>query len=216
MNLDTANKLLERRTGLNYAQNKSLFGMALSGAMDEIGANLEVPRAQTTTIRTIAASENKVRLPESYTGRVISVEYKYDSGGVDYKNHLTNLPTTAFEEMNSGQQDLTTDNIRRYNVSGRYLRIGPRLTLTGGSVIIIWQRPLMMGDIELIPDGMMVVDGAESNIWKSGTDEKTLARASFLGKLKRVDVAIQPVMEKHSERGMPDQVLLDQAYMEEL
>jgi len=118
--------------------------------------------------------------------------------------------------MNSGQQGLTTDKMRVYNVSGRYLRIGPRLTLTGGTVIIIWQRPLTINDTELIPDGMMIVDGAESNIWKSGTDERAAARISFLRKLKPVEVAVQPTAEKHAQRRMPDQVLRDQAYLNSL
>jgi hypothetical protein len=147
---------------------------------------------------------------------MISVKYVYSFDGADYSVPLDPVSVTELEKANRGKQGDTTDELKYYVITGLDLRIGPDSVKTGGTIVMVWQRPLTLKDISLIPNAMMLVDVSESNLYEASDERYLVARNAFRSRLKGVESAFQPTVQTYTNRTMPDQVLLDQAYMEEL
>lgn len=216
MTIDQVYAMLEVRTGLSRSQKKSLFDTAVLGGFEEIGANISIPKAHHGKTETISASESEIILPSNYKGRMISVKYVYSFDGADYSVPLDPISVTELEKANRGKQGDTTDELKYYAITGMDLRIGPDSVKTGGTIVMVWQRPLTLKDIALIPNAMMLVDVSEANMYKASDERYLVARSAFRNRFKRAESAFQPTVQTYGNRTMPDQVLLDHAYMEEL
>lgn len=215
MTVSVVRKILERRTGLNYKQNKEIFDSAIGLAMEEIGNRLSLAKAHKIVTRSIAAEAFKVIAPEEYS-QILSVDYNYVSGGNDYRSHLDRKEISSFHLANEGKQGVSTDFLKYYTISADEILVGPGVVFTGGTIRIQYQRRLTVNDIDDLPNGKIVIDGAETNLWPSGDPREEKARARFELGLTPAEVAAEPAAEKYSERALPDQVLSDNLYKEGL
>jgi hypothetical protein len=106
--------------------------------------------------------------------------------------------------------------LKYYTISADEILVGPGVVFTGGTIRIQYQRRLTVNDIDDLPNGKIVIDGAETNLWPSGDPREEKARARFELGLTPAEVAAEPAAEKYSERALPDQVLSDNLYKEGL
>lgn len=215
MTISVVRKILERRTGLNYKQNKEIFNSAIDLAMEEIGNRFLLAKAHKSVFRTIAAEASSVIAPEEYS-QILSVDYNFVSGGNDYRRHLDRKEISSFHLANEGKQGVSTDRLIFYTITGDEIWVGPGVVSTGGTVIIQYQRRLTTNDIDDLPNGKIVIDGAETNLWPSGDPREQKARARFELGIRPAEVAAEPAKESYSERALPNQVLSDNLYKEGL
>lgn len=208
MTTATVRMILERRTGLNYKQNKEIFDAAISLTMEEIGNRFRLAKAHKFVNRTIAAESFKVNAPEEYS-QILSIDYNYVSGGNDYRSHLDYKEISEFHLLNEGKQGVSTDFLKYYTITGDEIWVGPGVVFTGGTIKIQFQRRLTLNDINDLPNGKIVIDGAETNLWPSGDPREKDARARFEVGLRPAEIAAGPVAEAYTERALPDQVLSD-------
>ncbi len=208
MTVAVVRKILERRTGLNYRQNKEIIDAAIGLAMEEIGNRFLLAKAHKTVNRSIAAEASAVLAPEEYS-QILSIDYNYESGGNDYRSHLSFKKISEFHLKNEGKQGVSTDFLRYYTITGDEIWVGPGVVFTGGTIKIQFQRRLTVNDIGDLPNGKIVIDGAETNLWPSGDPREEKARARFELGLRPAEVAAEPAKESYSERALPDQVLSD-------
>ncbi|MHC4800361.1 MAG: phage adaptor protein [Planctomycetota bacterium] len=215
MNVSVVRKILERRTGLNYSQNKEIIDSAIDATLEEIGNRFRLAKAHKSVSRTIAASAYLVTAPEEYS-QILSVEYEYASGGNDYRVHLDRKEVSEYHLLNEGKQGQSTDSQVFYTISGDEIWTGPGVVFTGGTIEIQFQRRLTVNDIDDLPNGKIVVDGAETNLWPAGDPREEKARARFEMGLRPAEIAAAPAAESYSKRSLPDQVLSDNLYKEGL
>ncbi len=208
MTISVVRKILERRTGLNYAQNKEIFNSAIDLAMEEIGNRFLLAKAHKTVSKTIAAEAYQVNAPEEYS-QILSVDYNFVSDENNYRRHLTRKEISSFHLANEGKQGVTTDRLKFYTITGDEIWVGPGVVFTGGTIKIQYQRRLTVNDINDLPNGKIVIDGAETNLWPSGDPREKEARARFELGILPAEVAAEPAKESYSERALPDQVLSD-------
>jgi hypothetical protein len=203
---------------LTYEADPEIFDIAIAGAIEEIGNNTSIPQAQTTKPATLAAGDNQVKIPNEYTGRMVVVEYSYNIGGNTVTEPLHPISPTDMSNINAGLQGYTTDKLKYYSISGRYITVGPHKCLTGGTISMTWQRPLTLEDIDNMPDHMTIYYGARANMIDEVVNLPLYegVRRTFVKKMLSSAVAYEPAQEQVRERAMPDQVLRDMAEMEDL
>jgi hypothetical protein len=215
MKVSVVRKILERRTGLNYKQNREIVDSAIDLAMEKIGNRLSLAKAHKVRNRSIAAEAFSVNAPEEYS-QILSIDYNYLSGGNNYRSHLVFKKISEFHLLNEGKQGVSTDFLKYYTITGDEILIGPGVVLTGGTIRIQFQRRLTINDIDDLPNGEIVIDGAETILWPSGDPNEAKARARFELGLTPAEVVAEPVAEQYSKRSLPDQVLSDNLYKEGL
>jgi hypothetical protein len=215
MTLDEACLVFGRRVGLTYAQNKDLFEKILSAVVEEIGLNIDIPRAQTIKVETIAAGGSSILNP-SGTGVVKTVQYCYTTGSSEYKKHLNKSNISEFRAISSGLQGTTSDTPIYYCVFGTDILIGPYPVTSGGSIEITFQRQLILNDIELIPGSEIIIAGAEANYWPTGDPKGDSARAIFISKLNRTETAFIPTRETYNQRMLDPQMAVNMANIRSL
>lgn len=215
MTVAVVRKILERRTGLNYRQNKEIIDAAIGLAMEEIGNRFLLAKAHKSVTRNIAAEAFNVIAPAEYS-QILSIDYNFVSGGNNYRRHLDRKEISGFHLANEGKQGVSTDKIRFYTITGDEIWVGPGVVSTGGTIRVQFQRRLTVNDISDLPNGKIVIDGAETNLWPSGDPREEKARARFELGLKPAEVAAGPAAEAYDERALPDQVLSDNLNKESL
>lgn len=215
MTISVVRKILERRTGLNYTQNKEIFNSAIDLAMEEIGNRFLLAKAHKSVSRSIAAEAYTVNAPEEYS-QILSIDYNYESGGNEHRSHLNRKEISEFHLLNEGKQGVSTDFLKYYTITGDEIWVGPGVVFTGGTIKIQYQRRLTENDINDLPNGKIVIDNAETILWPSGDPREKEARARFELGIRPAEVAAAPAAESYSERALPDQVLSDNLYKEGL
>lgn len=208
--------LLEVWTKKSYAQEPEIFDTAIKGSLEELGANSSVPKAHYSKNPTIAAGADFVLIPQDYKGRMISVKYGFTSGNDTYERVLTGAGLTEFDTLNEGLQGLTSDNPKRYCITGNQVKIGPGGVTTGGTIYLTWQRPLTENDIEDLPNGMLLAVGAFANMSPADSEQYILARNSFTRGLGSFQPSVQASRPAYDHRRVADQVLMDQLEIERL
>lgn len=220
MQIGDIRTLVAKRMGWNYIQRSGDIDLAIQGALEEYGANIDLPQLQAEKRQAISEGGNRVRRPDDYA-KIISVEYKFTSGDNITRKHLDYKTKTSFDMLNSNSADsdsvtVKTDNIFIYTVSGDYLTVGIGHVARDGEIVIVYQRKPRFEDIRHIPNGMILVDGAESNLRPSDSPAGISARARFISEFRQESVASQAVMEQH-DFAVPDaNILWNQSDMEEL
>ena len=218
MVLSDIEKLVAKQLGVNLAQNKADIGKAINGALEEVSNVVDVSEAQKLHTEAIASGKNTIDRPEK-NDRILSVRYAYDSNGSTIYKSLTKVQISTLDIVTAGLQNLETDYLSYFAVSGLKIIVGPGIANTGGSLLVRTQRSLKTNDIQYIPNAMMLVHGAVSN-YLPATDPKTglpsvgyeRSRARFLRALAPTGLGLQDVREKHSEVLLPDNIIRDDSY----
>lgn len=209
MSLLTVMSNVARRTGLTIAQDETDIQMAISSALEEIGANMEIVAAQKTVNRVIAGGANQISFAEQRQ-RVLSVTYIFSSNNREQRRNLIHREITSFDRefQPSESSDSLNDNAKTYSITGDLLLIGPRKIKTGGTLRIRYQEKLDLNDISKLPDISIVEEGAVSNLLPYDNSAGAQARGRFIAKLKPAAEKSAPVTEQYSNVTQ-DQVYLD-------
>jgi len=215
MTYDAVKKMIVKRTGLDIDQDIGAIEAAIAGALEEIGVHMTISYAIQRESKTIAASTNSISWVKEYS-RIVSVTYQYADGSSTFSRPLNKLNPTEFESRNAGLQGLETDTIEVYCPMEGKIYVGQGNVATGGNLIILWQRRLTIQDIEKLPDGMMVVNGAVSNILPADHPRYDTFRNLFVNALAPAATASTPVKEKRNSIELNPQLLRDQIYLEDL
>jgi hypothetical protein len=217
MNLDDAILMIAKRTGLHQTANKTDILAGLTGAMEEIGTNIEIWQAQSVATMTLASNANSVIFPNQFQ-RVLSVRYQYPSGSDTIKNDLDKKSTSEFDRMNSGKQGVATDGLEMFMISGRFITVGPGVADTGGSLLIRGQRVLTTNDIQSLPNTMLAVHGAVANLLPDLRPDGTInnaavmARRSFAAGIGPSGDASVPTQQEYDQIRLGPQMIDDDLY----
>lgn len=220
MQIGDIRTLVAKRMGWSYSQRSGDIDLSIQGALEEYGAHIDLPQLQAEQRPSIREGGNRVRRPDDYA-KIISVQYKFTSGDVTTRRHLDYKVKTTFDMLNTDSVDsdsvtIKTDNVSIYTVSGDYIIVGVGLVAKDGNIVIVYQRKPRFEDIKYIPNGMILVDGAESNLRPSDNPAGISARARFISEFRQESTAAQPVVERHDFAIPNIEVLSNQQDMKEL
>lgn len=199
MSLSTVKQNIARRTGLTVAQDETDIEMALSSALEEIGANMEIVAVQKTYNRPILAGATQISFAEQRQ-RVLSVTYLFSQNGRAQQRNLNHRDITSFDRafQPATASDTLDDNASTYTITGDLLLVGPRAIKTGGTLRIRIQEKLDLNDVDKLPDTSLAEEGAVANLLPDNTSSGAQARARFITKMKPSIEVAAPVTEQYS------------------
>jgi hypothetical protein len=212
MSLDIARQATAKRTGKTIAQDVDEIDAALLGAIQEYGIHVDVPAAQQTTTKTIAAGINYIAREIGYT-QIKSIVYRYVSASGNYQTvPLTGVTIAELDRANAGLENTVTDNISMFAVYGDKVLVGPGSVQTGGTLVVRNQNTLSLDNIDDVPNLMAIVNGAVANLLPESDEKQAIARNEFKSSWKTEGAAAQPIQQSYSEVVLPANILADDCF----
>jgi hypothetical protein len=208
MILDQVVKNIAKQMGLNVAQDYDDIMDAVYATLEDIGMHITLPDCVGDPVTLpLSAGGDYVNWDVIDYAQIVSM--KYVSG--DIVCPLDKKEPAEFGRLNAAYaSDYSTDYLKFYCLKNNRVYVGPGTSASGGNIIYETQRRLIVGDIDRLPNGNLVVVGAKAKLG----DKNAMSEFEYL--LKPSIVAAQPVHEKYNQRQQNPQILTDEIYRRSL
>lgn len=210
MKLQDIKEAIAEETDMPLSQNKDKITRKISQALEALSTAVRWPFAiKDMPNKTLRSGGYYVDVNEKTIFRPVSVTIILGSGkryALDYMNY------SDFRRVH----DTQTENIpepERYSYANQRLYIGPGLISGAATIRSSFQRKLTLRDVELIPDGNVIVEKALTFLYKRGSDEWILADKNYEVAMRNMINSFKITAVEKGSRPLDKQIRRNQSYI---
>lgn len=210
MKLQDIKEAIAEETDMPLSQNKDKITRKINQALEALSTAVRWPFAiKDLANKTLPSGGYYISVNEKTMFRPVSVSIVLGSGkkyALDYMNY------SDFRRVHDIQMENVVEP-ERYSFASQRLYIGPGLISGSATIVSSFQRKLTTRDIELIPDGNVIIEKALTFMFKRGSDEWLLADKNYeVSKQNMINSFKITAVEKGS-RPLDKQISRNQAYL---